>query len=117
MTKFGYAIIPVLALGSTLARASTANGTSTRQRSALAGVMELDRPVTCAETKISLGELVGRVAAETGTNLTATRDVADEPIAIIVKALPARELLDQLAELLSRPVLKCSKGRSKSAHL
>jgi len=63
-------------------------------------VAGLEKPVTLTETKISLGELVAKVAAETGVALTAHREVADEPVLVIVKELPARELLEQLAELL-----------------
>src|SRR5437764_9162709 len=68
--------------------------------SALAGVEALDQPVTCSETKIALGDLVGRVAADTGVKLTTAREVTDEPVAVAVKAMPARELLEQLADLL-----------------
>jgi hypothetical protein len=68
--------------------------------SPLAAVKALDKPVTLSETKISLGELVQKVAAETGAPLTATREVADEPVAVVVSDLPARELLEQVADLL-----------------
>jgi hypothetical protein len=68
--------------------------------SPLAGVKALDKPVTLTETKIPLGELVQKLAAETGALLVATRDVADEPVSVVVKDLPARELLEQLADLL-----------------
>jgi hypothetical protein len=71
-----------------------------RPRSALADVAALDKLVTYTEVKIPLGELVRKVAADTGAPLTAARDVADEPVAVIVKELPARELLEQLADLL-----------------
>src|SRR5204862_1953721 len=69
-------------------------------RPALEVVRELDQPVTYTETKIPLGELVQRVAVDTGAPLTAAPEVADEPVAAVVKALPARELLEQLADLL-----------------
>jgi hypothetical protein len=68
--------------------------------SPLAGVSGLAKPVSYTETKIPLGELVQKVAADTGVKLTATRDVADELVAVVVKAMPARELLEQLADLL-----------------
>src|SRR5205823_4112757 len=68
--------------------------------SALEGVAALEKPVTHSETKIPLGELVQKVAAETGVTLRTSRDVADEPIAVVVKDLPARVLLEQLADLL-----------------
>jgi hypothetical protein len=66
----------------------------------LAGAPELEKRVTYSETKIPLGELVARVAADTGVPLTAARDVADEPVAVVVTDFPARELLEQLADLL-----------------
>jgi hypothetical protein len=69
-------------------------------RSVLAGVKELEKPVTYTETKVPLGELVEKVAEETGVSLTAAREVADEPVAVVVKEMPARELLEQVAELL-----------------
>src|SRR3989442_14348500 len=69
-------------------------------RSVLAEVKELDKPVSYTETKIPLGELVQKVAKETGASLTAAREVADEPVAVIVKDLEARQLLEQLADLL-----------------
>jgi hypothetical protein len=47
-----------------------------------------------------LRELIERVAADTGAPLTAARDVADEPVTVVVKEMPARELLEQLADLL-----------------
>src|SRR5712691_12256263 len=71
-----------------------------RPRSTLAGVAALAKPVTYTETKIPLGELVERVAGDTGVKLSAARDVADEPVAVVVKNMPARELLEQLAGLL-----------------
>jgi hypothetical protein len=43
---------------------------------------------------------VQKVAADTGAPLTAAREVADEPVAVVVKALPACRLLDELADLL-----------------
>jgi hypothetical protein len=73
---------------------------ASRPRSVLQGVSALDKPVTYTETKIPLGELVQKVATDTGVKLTATQDVADEPVAVVVKELPARELLEQLADLL-----------------
>jgi hypothetical protein len=66
----------------------------------LASVHELDTPVSYSETKIPLGELVRKVAADTGVTLTAASAVADEPVAVVVKQMPARELLEQLADLL-----------------
>jgi hypothetical protein len=68
--------------------------------SVLEGVTALEKPVTYTETKIPLGELVRKVAADTGAPLTTAPGVADEPVAVVVKDLPARELLEQLAELL-----------------
>jgi hypothetical protein len=58
--------------------------------SPLVSVMALDKPVTYTETKIPLGELVQKVAADTGASLTAAPGVADEPVAVVVKDLPAR---------------------------
>jgi hypothetical protein len=69
-------------------------------RSVLANVPGLEQRITHSETKIPLGELVAKVAADTGIPLTAARDVADEPVAVVVKEFPARELLEALAELL-----------------
>jgi hypothetical protein len=66
----------------------------------LGAVRGLDRPVTYTETKIPLGELLQRIAANTGVSLTASHDVSDEPLAVVVKGFPAGDLLDQLAELL-----------------
>src|SRR5207244_4206733 len=66
----------------------------------LDGVKELGKPVSYTETKIPLGELVAKVGADTGVALTASAEVADEPVAVVVKELPARELLEQVADLL-----------------
>src|SRR5438046_4894343 len=71
-----------------------------RSRSPLAGVKALENPVSYTETKIPLGELVQKVAADTGAPLSAAPEVGDEPVAVVVKELPARELLEQLADLL-----------------
>ena len=71
-----------------------------RLRSVLADVKALEQPVTYTEAKIPLGELVQKVAADTGVPLVAVPEVADEPVAVIVKEIPARELLEQLADLL-----------------
>lgn len=71
-----------------------------RPRPVLDEVKSLDRPVSFSDPKISLGEVVRKVAAETGAHLTAAPEVADEPVAVAVKNLPARKLLEQLAELL-----------------
>jgi hypothetical protein len=71
-----------------------------RERSALEDVAGLETPVTIAEAKIPLGELVARIAAETGVSLRAAREVADEPVALVVREMPARELLEEFAHLL-----------------
>jgi hypothetical protein len=76
------------------------SGEADRPRSVLYGIAALDKPVTYTETKVPLGELVQRVAKDTGVALGAAPDVADEPLAVIVTALPARELLQQIGELL-----------------
>jgi hypothetical protein len=68
--------------------------------SALASVEALDQPVTYTETKIALCDLIHKVATDTGVKLTAAADVADEPVAVVVTKMPARELLEQLADLL-----------------
>ena len=47
--------------------------------SVLEGVSALDKLVAYSETKIPLGELVQKVAADTGVTLTAALEVADEP--------------------------------------
>src|SRR5207249_2396880 len=67
-------------------------------RSVLEESKELEKPVTYTETKIPLGELIQKVVADTGAKLTAAPDVADEPVAVVVKELPARELLERLAD-------------------
>src|SRR5947207_1336574 len=89
-------------LGAAALGSLPAGGTpvSSRPASALDGVAALEKPVSYTETKIPLGELVQKVAAETGVTLTAASDVADEPVAVVVKEMPARELLEQVAELL-----------------
>jgi hypothetical protein len=71
-----------------------------RPKSVLEGVKELEKPVTYTETKIPLGELVQKVAQDTGAPLTASKEVADEPVAVVVKEFSARELLEQLADFL-----------------
>jgi beta-lactamase regulating signal transducer with metallopeptidase domain len=75
-------------------------GTEEPQRPVLENIRGLEKPVTYTETKIPLGELVQKVAAETGVRLVAMPEVADEPVAVVVKDLPARELLQQVADLL-----------------
>src|SRR5439155_23576406 len=77
-----------------------AAGSERRPRSNLADAAGLEKPVTYSETKIPLGELLARVTTDTGITLTAASDVADEPVAVVVTDVPARELLDQLAVLL-----------------
>jgi hypothetical protein len=79
---------------------SFASGAEKRSHSVLEDVAALEKPVTYTETKIPLGELIQKVADDTGVPLTASKDVADEPVAVVVKGLPARELLEQLADLL-----------------
>ena len=57
-------------------------------KSMLDGVPELQRPVTFAEPKIPLGELLRRVAKETGASVYADRTTADEPAAVTVTEMP-----------------------------
>jgi hypothetical protein len=71
-----------------------------RPESVLTGVTALGRPITLSETKIPLGALVQKIATQTGVKLAANRGVTDEPVAVVVRRLPARELLSNLAELL-----------------
>jgi hypothetical protein len=61
----------LIAVFSALALPALAAATRERQPSPLSGVTALDKPVTYTETKISLGELVQRVAAVTGVKLIA----------------------------------------------
>jgi hypothetical protein len=76
---------------------ATATG---RPRDAIDGIAGLQKPVTFTETKIALGELVERVATDTGVALGAATDVADEPVTVVVNEMPARQLLEELASLL-----------------
>jgi hypothetical protein len=93
------AVLSALVVGiGALGLPGLAAATDPRPRSPLTSVAALDKPVTYTETKIPLGELIQKVAVETGVRLTATADVADEPVAVVVNELPARELLEQLAE-------------------
>jgi hypothetical protein len=94
----GIAAVSKQAQGETGSVESSRSASPTR-RSALADVPELDKPVTYAEEKIALSDLVRKVAADTGVTLTAHQDVADEPVAVYVKEIPARELLEQIADL------------------
>jgi hypothetical protein len=72
----------------------------TRRPVSLEAVPDLEKPVTYRETKIPLGELLRKVAADTGVSLAAAKEVADEPVAVVVSEMPARKLLKELAELL-----------------
>src|SRR5690348_10293239 len=90
-------LVFLLAISASLGSAEQAGS---RHRRVLEEVKELEKPVSFTETKIPLGELVQKVAADTGAPLTAAGEVADEPVAVVVKDLPARELLEQLADLL-----------------
>jgi hypothetical protein len=84
----------------TLPSRAVAGDAAKRPGSVLRAVAGLDQPVTYTETKIPLGELIAKVAADTHVALGAAPDVADEPVAVVVQALPARELLEQIADLL-----------------
>lgn len=68
-----------------------------RPKSVLDDVPGLQRPVTFAESKIPLGELLRRVAKETGVSLYADRATADEPAAVVVTDMPAARLLNEVA--------------------
>jgi beta-lactamase regulating signal transducer with metallopeptidase domain len=69
-------------------------------RFSLSRVPELGKRVTITEAKVPLGELVQKVAAETGASLVTAPGVADEPVTVVVKELTAGVLLEQLADLL-----------------
>jgi hypothetical protein len=83
-----------------LALADTVSGQEPHSLSVLAEVKGLEKRITYTETKIPLGELVAKAAADTGVPLTATPEVADEPVAVVVTDLPARDLLQEVADLL-----------------
>lgn len=70
------------------------------RQSPLAGVPGLQRRVSCTEAKTPLGELVRKLSAATGVSLSAAREVADEPVAVVVSDSPASRVLDEVAELL-----------------
>src|SRR5438094_963946 len=61
-------------------RVGSTTAVGERHRPVLEQVRELDKPVTYTETKIPLGELIQKVAADTGAPLTAATGVADEPV-------------------------------------
>lgn len=87
-----------------------------RPRSPFEGVAGLEKPISLAKMKISLGDLVQQIATETGVRLTADATTADEPVAVVVKELPARRLLEELADLLDYLWLRrTGKGVSTSA--
>jgi hypothetical protein len=92
------AVVLGLVLASAIAAPSAErDGTS---KHVLRDVPELDKRVTYTETKIPLEELIQKVSADTGAPLAAAPEVADEPVAVVVKEIPARELLEQVADLL-----------------
>jgi hypothetical protein len=91
-------VILVLALACAAAPRATAGGPAAG--SVLAEYPDLDRRISYAAPKVALGELVAKVAAETGVPLSAAATVADEPVAVAVTNVPARELLERLAALL-----------------
>lgn len=68
--------------------------------SVLRTISALSNPVSYTETKISLGGLVSKIAADTGVSLVAARAVADEPVAVVVRELPASQVLEEVADLL-----------------
>src|SRR5713226_7706671 len=92
--------VGLIVAGLLLALPSFAAEPAVPHPSPLEGVKDLEKLVTYTETKIPLGELVQKVAADTGAPLSAAPEVADEPVAVVVKEMPARELLEQLADLL-----------------
>jgi hypothetical protein len=96
---FRLTVLAVL-IGRLLPGPARAAEPGSRPRSPFEGVAALAKPMSYTETKIPLGELVQKVAADTGMKLVASPEVADEPVAVVVKDLPARELLDQVADLL-----------------
>jgi hypothetical protein len=100
MKRCAVSLVGLISWTCALAVAACAAEPGAPRGSVLKGVTALEKPVTYSETKIPLGELVQRVAADTGASLTAAPEVADEPVAVVVKVLPARELLEQLADLL-----------------
>jgi hypothetical protein len=75
-------------------------GGGTDSGSVLAELPKLERRISCTATKIPLAELVAKVAADTGVPLSAADAVAEEPVAVAVNKIPARELLERLAGLL-----------------
>src|SRR5438874_1754941 len=100
------------------ALSSVAARSAERRRSALDGIAALEKPITYTGTKIPLGELVEKVAAETGVALAATPDVADEPVTVVVKEMPARQLLEEVAELLDyawRPRQQRGRAREETS--
>jgi hypothetical protein len=99
--------------GLSLVRRTSAAEVAPR-RSALRGIAALDRRVTYTETKIPLVHLVQKVADDTGTRLAAAPGVAREPVCVVVKDLSARELLEQLAELLDYRWLRQSDRSARS---
>lgn len=66
-------------------------------KSVLDDLPGMQRPVTYSEARIPLGELVRRVAAETGVRVYADRTTADEPAAVVVTGMPAARLLNEVA--------------------
>src|SRR5436309_293467 len=89
-----------LALGAGFWPGSAGGATPKPARSVLDGLPGLEKAVSYTETKIPLAELIQKVAADTGVALSASREVADEPVAVVVKDMPAHDLLLELADLL-----------------
>ena len=83
-------------LGPGAAARSLVSTVASKQLSTVVLKRRAGRPIQ----DLRVGELVRKVASETGVALAAGTVVADEPVAVVVTALPARRLLEELAELL-----------------
>jgi beta-lactamase regulating signal transducer with metallopeptidase domain len=96
----GLALLAIVGAVGVIPWRLTAADPAPRERAVLTHVPGLEKRVTYTETKTPLSELVRKVAADTGVLLSAAPEVANEPVAVVVKDYPARELLEQVAELL-----------------
>lgn len=59
----------------------------------------IDRPINVKQGKTSLSSLLATIGKAAGVTLTASREVADQPVVVWVKGQPARAVMVQVARL------------------
>jgi hypothetical protein len=110
-------VLSALILAVLLALPAAAQGQAPPPSSALRGDDRLNKPVTVRWKKATLFEALAELKRQTGVSMVPDRAVVDEPIMAAARDMPARALMEHIAQLLRFTWTRYGGTQDKPAYL